>query len=195
MRGFDGRVTVYHGTTSLIDEIDVTKGKPYKDFGRGFYVTRSRIHAEKLAIRNKRVEIERYKNTCEAYLYTYELDGAKLSSLSVKIFAQPDFEWVRFVLANRKSRNSAHAYDVVVGPTADDDTLVVINAYLDGLYGEINSDSALNTLLKNIEAENLPEQIFFSNNEAVRLLQRQEIVKLAHEKSPKANQKRQVTRL
>ena len=30
-------IIVYHGSTSLIDKIDVTRGKPYKDFGRGFY--------------------------------------------------------------------------------------------------------------------------------------------------------------
>ena len=38
-------LTVYHGTTSLIDVIDVSKGKPYKDFGRGFYVTQDLNHA------------------------------------------------------------------------------------------------------------------------------------------------------
>ena len=38
---------VYHGTTSLFDVIDVSLGKPYKDFGRGFYVTKSKDHATK----------------------------------------------------------------------------------------------------------------------------------------------------
>ena len=30
---------LYHGTVYDIDEIDVTKGKGYKDFGKGFYAT------------------------------------------------------------------------------------------------------------------------------------------------------------
>ena len=42
---------VYHGTTSLFDQIDVSKGKPYKDFGKGFYVTKSKPHVAKLALR------------------------------------------------------------------------------------------------------------------------------------------------
>lgn len=163
-------VTVYHGSTYLINDIDVNKGKPYKDFGRGFYVTMNRLHAEKLALRNKRIEIERNRNMCEAYLYTYEFDTTNLSGFKVKVFKSPDFEWVQFVLANRKSRNSVHDYDIVMGPTADDDTLIVINAYLDGLYGEIGSEDALSMLIKNIEAENLPGQIFFSKNEAAKLL-------------------------
>ena len=163
-------MTFYHGSTYLIDDIDVKKGKPYKDFGRGFYVTQNRMHAENLALRNKRIEKERNRNICEAYLYTYEFDAAELYNFKVKAFEAPDIEWVEFVLANRKSRNSVHDYDIVMGPTADDDTLVVINAYLDGLYGEIGSNDAINTLIKNIEAENLPGQIFFATNEAAKLL-------------------------
>ena len=163
-------VTVYHGSTHVINDIDVNKGKPYKDFGRGFYVTKNRQHAEKLALRNKRIEIERSKNICEAHLYTYEFDTSKLDDFKVKIFTEPNFEWVKFILANRKSRNSIHDYDIVMGPTADDDTLIVINAYLGGLYGEVGSDNALNILIQNIEAENLPNQIFFSTKESIQLL-------------------------
>ena len=161
---------VYHGSTYFIDEINVNEGKPYKDFGRGFYVTENRTHAERLALRNKRIELERRGRQCEAYLYTYEFNVESLSDFNVKVFEEPDFEWVQFVLANRKSRNSVHDFDVVMGPTADDDTMIVINAYLDGLYGTIGSDDALNTLIKNIEAENLPTQIFFAKNKAAKLL-------------------------
>lgn len=30
---------LYHGSNLKIDEIDLTKCKPYKDFGQGFYYT------------------------------------------------------------------------------------------------------------------------------------------------------------
>ena len=30
---------LYHGTTSDFGEIDLTKSKPSKDFGRGFYLS------------------------------------------------------------------------------------------------------------------------------------------------------------
>jgi hypothetical protein len=163
-------VTVYHGSTSRLDTIDVAKGKPYKDFGRGFYVTKSKSHATNIALRNMRIEIQRYGKPSEAYLHTYELNLATLSNFKVREFAGADIEWVQFVLANRKSRDRIHDYDVVIGPTANDDTMVVINDYLDGLYGEVGGMDALNTLLKYIEAENLPGQIYFSNAEATALL-------------------------
>ena len=164
------KTIVYHGSTSILDRIEVDRGKPYKDFGRGFYVTKSRVHATNIAKRNKRIEKERYGKTCEAYLYTYEMNMKGLSGFRVKEFKVADIEWVQFVLANRKTRNRTHDYDVVIGPTANDDTMVVINAYLDGLYGDIGDDDTLRTLLRNIEAENLPGQIYFSSDEAAGLL-------------------------
>ena len=42
---------LYHGTIYEFDEIDVTAGKGYKDFGKGFYATAVPMHAEKLAKR------------------------------------------------------------------------------------------------------------------------------------------------
>ena len=140
-------ITVYHGTTSLLDKIEVSKGKPYKDFGCGFYVTKSKTHAKKIALRNKRIEIERFGLESEAYVYTYEMDLKGLSGLKVKEFKEADFEWIQFVIANRKVRTRTHDYDVVIGPTANDDTMVVINAYLDGLYGDLGDKNALKTLL------------------------------------------------
>ena len=170
---------VFHGSTSLLNRIKIEKGRPYKDFGCGFYVTESREHAKKLALRNKRIEIERFGKHCEAYLYTYEFDLSGLEGFKVKEFIDADFEWVQFVLANRKVRDRAHDYDVVMGPTADDDTMIVINAYLDGLYGVVSSENALSILLKNIEAENLPRQIYFSTDESANLLiQKAQVVRL-----------------
>ena len=164
------RLTVYHGTTSLIDLIDVSLGKPYKDFGRGFYVTESRDHASSLALRNKRIEIERFGKRCEAYVYTYEIDISGLTGFRIKEFRNADYEWLQFVITNRKLRDRSHEYDVVIGPTANDDTMVVINAYLDALYGEIGNEDALKTLLSNIMADKLPGQIYFSNNKAAGML-------------------------
>ena len=164
------KLIVYHGTTSLISKIDVSLGKPYKDFGRGFYVTKSKNHASNLALRNKRIEIERFGRLCEAYIYTYEIDLSGLSGLSIKEFRNADYEWLQFVISNRKVRERSHNYDVVIGPTANDDTMFVINAYLDALYGEIGKEDAIKTLLKNIMADKLPGQIYFSSNKAASML-------------------------
>lgn len=47
-------IKLYHGTLSVFDEIDLSAGKGYKDFGKGFYATAEIKHAESLAMRNKK---------------------------------------------------------------------------------------------------------------------------------------------
>jgi hypothetical protein len=39
-------MNVYHGSYTKIEEIDLSKALPSKDFGKGFYVTKYREHAE-----------------------------------------------------------------------------------------------------------------------------------------------------
>ena len=163
-------IDVYHGSTYLFEEIDTDKGKPYKDFGLGFYVTKSRNHAISLALRNKRIEIKRHYPDCNAYLYTFGFDINEAKKFKIKEFKNADIEWLQFVISNRKIRSRSHDYDIVMGPTANDDTMAVINVYFEEMYGEIGSWDALNTLLKYIKPEVLPYQIYFGCNEAAVLL-------------------------
>ena len=164
---------VYHGSTTLFDAIDVNKGKPYKDFGRGFYVTENPNHAKNLALRNKKIEAERYNRNVNAYLYTFEFDLISTKNeFDVREFKDADLIWMEFVLANRKVRDRSHSYDVVLGPTADDDTSIVLKAYFGGLYGNVGSRRALETALNLIEADKLPPQIYFANKSALKFLTR-----------------------
>jgi hypothetical protein len=168
-------ITLYHGSVSLFDAIDASKGKPFKDFGRGFYTTRSRKHAVNLACRNRdiskrRAEIKGEPFEMSIWLYEFEFPTHALTALSIKEFHEPNHEWVRFVAENRRSRSRIHGYDMVIGPTADDSTLAVINGYWSGLYGDIASDKAIDTLLSLIEPDRLPIQYYFAHNRAVEYL-------------------------
>lgn len=42
---------LYHGSNIEISNIDLNKCRPYKDFGKGFYLTEIRDQAEKMASR------------------------------------------------------------------------------------------------------------------------------------------------
>jgi len=168
---FTNIIKVYHGSTYLFEEIDAAKGKPYKDFGRGFYVTENPNHAKNLALRNKRIELEVYSRYVDAYLYTFEFDLSEAKKeFSVMEFKEADLTWMRFVLSNRKVRERTHNYDIVTGPTANDDTSVVLKAYFGGLYGDIDSSEAITTALRLIEADKLPPQIYFAANESTKTL-------------------------
>lgn len=46
---------LYHGSNIEISNIDLNKCRPYKDFGKGFYLTEIRDQAEKMASRVARI--------------------------------------------------------------------------------------------------------------------------------------------
>ena len=136
-------------------------------------MTRNFKHAKNLALRNQRIELKRYSRKVNAYIYTFDfdLDSAK-EKCSIKDFLAADLEWMDFILVNRKSRERSHNFDIVMGPTADDDTSLVLTAYFSGLYGDVGSIAAKRQALQLFEAEKLPHQIYFSTNSATQCLVR-----------------------
>jgi len=163
---------LYHGSVYLFDEVEVSKGKGYKDFGKGFYTSGIKSHAVSLALRNKQIEIERLKRIgtsriITAYLYEFDFDMDLISRYNSKIFGKDaDLEWAKFVDANRDCATKTHDFDIVIGATADDDTALTFGAYRGGVYGEKGSLEALTTLIKHLEVENLPAQIYFGSQKA-----------------------------
>jgi hypothetical protein len=185
---------LFHGTTYEISEIDVTMGKGYKDFGRGFYATSVKSHAENIARRNKRILEAKDKKIqqrnpkyrikiYQAYRYNLEFDDSCIDNpenLKIKVFKEADREWLRFILMNRESDSSIHDYDIVIGPTADENTVTIINSYREELIAADYADEVLDALIKDLSPENLPKQYFFGTSAAVQKLRfkkmRREIV-------------------
>lgn len=89
---------LYHGSNTIIEQIDLSRCKPYKDFGQGFYLTEIREQAEQMARRTSAI----YGG--EPVVTEFEFDETALNVLSVKMFEEPSEEWALFVMANR-SRN------------------------------------------------------------------------------------------
>ena len=165
--------TLYHGTTYLFDEIDPSKGKGYKDFGKGFYATANIKHAERIALRNRRIVMEKSaynddNSPITAFVYDLEFDETVLGELKNKIFnnGEDDLEWVRFVNENRASATRTHDFDIVIGPTADDATDIVFNIFRAGGYGDPSSEGAQMRLLELLETWRLPRQYWFNENGA-----------------------------
>jgi len=168
-------LTLCHGTTHDFTVIDVRRGKPFKDFGQGFYLAESYERARNIAIRNRRIEESRLRaigdgTELPVFVYVYEFDLLEMNGLNVKRFYTADREWLRFIIANRMNRTRQHDYDVVIGPTANDDTRASIRTVMSAANGAILSDTALNLLIEMLEPNNLPEQYYFGTSKAVVLL-------------------------
>ena len=58
---------LYHGSNLKINEIDLSKCKPYKDFGQGFYCTTIKKQAEFMA---ERVVKRQGRNKNSKYFWT-----------------------------------------------------------------------------------------------------------------------------
>ena len=117
---------LYHGSNIEIESIDLSKCRPYKDFGRGFYLTSIKGQAEVWAKRASRIF------SGEPWITVFDFDETAMSEhgLRIKAFSEPSPEWATFVLNNRNRKfadyanvNSNHdnKYDIVVGAVADDD--------------------------------------------------------------------------
>ena len=80
---------------------------------------------------------------------------------------------VEFIIEEQIDR--IHDYDLVVGPTADDDTAYCLKAYWDGLYGKVGSESAKQILLNNLETDNLGIQYFVGKQDVADTLIKQSV--------------------
>ena len=120
---------VYHGSHIKIEKIDLSQCRPYRDFGRGFYVTKFLHQAEKWAQNIGR----RYKTQGFVSEFEYHEIGFTQSICKIKHFGSYNEEWLDFVVMNRNEDNQepVHDYDIVEGPVADDKVQNKIDAYLE----------------------------------------------------------------
>jgi hypothetical protein len=111
-------MTLYHGSDSRIGEIDLSRCEPFKDFGKGFYTTTIRHHAEERA----KAVADDHKTNPVVTAFSFDETVFVDKNISVKRFPEPSVEWVEFVMRcrDRKLSQPPHAYDIVEGPIAND---------------------------------------------------------------------------
>ncbi|MCL2510803.1 MAG: DUF3990 domain-containing protein [Bacteroidales bacterium] len=121
---------IYHGSYVKVDKIDLSKCKPNKDFGKGFYVTKFRNHAEDWA----KIIGEKYGTDGFVSEYEFSENDFTKSICKIKRFETYDEEWLDFVVENRdkNSKTPAHDYDIVIGPVANDKVQNTLRLYLKG---------------------------------------------------------------
>lgn len=123
-------IHLYHGSNTRIEKPDLTHSKPYKDFGKGFYLSADKSQAKEMA-RNKVEQTQ----TGSAEVTEFLLDDEFLNNGELKVLIFPDYseEWAKFVLQNRHSKDTLHDYDIVYGPIADDGVTFQLRRYEGGV--------------------------------------------------------------
>ncbi len=163
------KTTLYHGTICEIKKVDVSAGRDYKDFGRGFYMSEYLRQAEERADRKYNEAEIRHPETRDPAprrrIYRIELDRDALKTMNIKVFHEADMEWLDFVLMCRNNAGVPHDYDLVIGRTSDSDTASCFKAYNNGFYGEIGSVTVKTRLLTALRPNRLDIQYFIGKQE------------------------------
>jgi len=123
---------LYHGSYTRIKEIDLSKARRNKDFGRGFYTTKVGRHADAMAKQQGR------KHNCKGVvsIFKFDFDRAFLSGeYKIRRFDKYTLEWLGFIESNRTNKTDApiHDYDMVEGPVADDKVIRNMPDYESGI--------------------------------------------------------------
>ena len=106
---------LYHGSNMAIEEIDLAKSRPYKDFGKAFYLSADEEQALEMA------KFKVLTGGGEVCITVFEFDEQDLNLLKVKRFEKYTEEWAEFVYNNRDEKQDFyHDFDLVYGPIAND---------------------------------------------------------------------------
>lgn len=148
---------LYHGSTVIVDKPEILPSQRLLDFGEGFYTTSNEEQARRWALR---VGVRR--NSKEQYisLYEFNLEQAE-KALKIIRFETADEKWLDFVCACRSGRKIEEAYDIVIGPVADDNVYATVQLYE---LGVLSKDEAM----KRLKVEQLYNQVLFHTNEAIK---------------------------
>ena len=157
-------ITLYHGTNQAFDTIDLQRGLPNKDFGRGFYLTDSL----ECAVKTARQRVDRLGGAPKVLVFRF--DEEKLALLNVKRFTAPSREWALFVRANRRDyvdaddHNRDNRYDLVLGPIANDKLSLQFRLFDKGII-------SLADFVDGLKFRQVYMQYSFHTNRAVELLE------------------------
>lgn len=149
---------LYHGSNVAVANPKILIPSRTLDFGPAFYTTSSRRQAIRWAQLTSR-----RRGQGVPTVTVYEFDSGALEKLSVLVFDAPSIEWLRFVSNNRNGEHGNKAYDLVVGPVANDRTMAVIGDYM---AGNIDDQTAL-VLLR---PQKLDDQYAFRSHRAIQCL-------------------------
>lgn len=162
---------LYHGSNIVIDSINLAMCRPYKDFGKGFYLTDIKEQAEKMAVRVSKI----YGGSPVVNIFEIQDDFRKIESLKIKDFGlETTEEWAKFVMNNRNRTftnlkdtlcNKDNKYDIVIGPVVDDNMALLFRQYENEIID-------FETLLKGMIYKKTSSQYSFHTEKSIKLLRK-----------------------
>lgn len=162
---------LFHGSNIEIDQVDLSKCMPNKDFGCGFYTTSLEEQAWRMAQRRVRLA----GGIPTVNIFEVPDDLTQKEDLKCRVFGDnPTIEWAIFIKNNRDRKfkdfgslecNLDCKYDVVVGPVADDTVGLLIRQFSRGTID-------VEYLKKEFDFGKLTNQYTFHTEKALKYLKK-----------------------
>ena len=154
---------LYHGSNTKVIVPDLSISKPFKDFGKGFYLSDNYEQAYDMASQKVKQTLKG-----EPIVSEFQFDESLMHSdeLSIKIFSDYTEEWAHFILDNRNKDlpQPIHQYDIVYGPIADDGVTFQLRRYQGGVI-------SLARLVEELKyAKGITFQYYFGSERALQKL-------------------------
>ena len=156
-------IKLYHGSNIKIQVPDLIHSKPFKDFGKGFYLSDNEQQAWDLA-KQKIEQLHMGQPEVSVFLFDETIMNGK--ELKVKVFDDYSEEWAQFVLDNRNEKfpQPQHDYDIVYGPIANDGVNFQLRRYRGGVI-------SMQRLIEELKyAKGITFQYFFGTEHALQNL-------------------------
>jgi hypothetical protein len=150
---------LYHGSDITVERPNLNLSRKNLDFGAGFYTTENKAQAVDFA---QKVMIRKGRKTRSVSVYDFDMDTSE-SILDILRFNVPDRLWLNFVHQSRRGAYTGKAYDLVIGPVANDDVFATLIVYEQGI---LNAEQILEAL----KIKELYNQFVFKTEKALSLL-------------------------
>lgn len=175
-------IHIYHGSVNIVEKPVFGEGKPYNDYGRGFYCTEHVELAKEWAC----------SSDSNGYANHYQLDLDGLRVLYLNGVEYNILNWLAILLENRKFNVAEglpqrartyllenfkvdyKSYDIIIGYRADD-------SYFSYAGDFINGTLSLRVLSEAMRLGKLGEQVVLKSPKAFQALTFIEAIKAPHE--------------
>jgi len=177
MLSLPDKTLLYHGSYTEVREIDLSRCRPGKDFGRGFYLTTSLDQARKFSLLSARRHFEELQDKDKptvGHVSTFEFQS--LEGLEFHAFEAADEAWLHFVAGNRRAPlfpdwiAQFESADIVAGKIANDQTARTLQLYVTGAYGEPGTQQADAIAIATLLPNRLENQFCFRTQRSLNAL-------------------------
>jgi len=154
-------IRLYHGSNQVIKTPELSRSRKFLDFGSGFYLSTGIKQAENRA-KSAQLFFKTGKPTINVFEYNNSAKG-----LNILLFKKADVSWLDFIASNRKGK-AVEKYDIIIGPTANDKTILTIDQYMQGMYDHIKNPQKF--VIKLLRPEKLDTQYLFATENSLKHL-------------------------